>query len=132
MAWVDAELPFSYDTARRVMAVHVAYRELSPERKAMLPRPWQALFALRHHVGDRMDAAIEAGEIGPDTTVRQAISWAQRQRSPLTPVHSIPDLIAGRLMSMDREQLDDRVAAELGRWLSAVPLVAGRSAVAGV
>ena len=42
--WVDEDLPFGLDTARRLRAVYLAYKHLPPEKLAQLPRAWQALF----------------------------------------------------------------------------------------
>lgn len=111
--WVEAELPFSYDTARRLMAVHVAYKHLPPERRAQLPRPWQALFAIRDHI----PAALASPAIGPGTTVREAVAFA-RQQSGVAPSHTMCDIVAARLMLCDRGDLGDAVAEQLQLWLT--------------
>lgn len=69
---METELPFGTDTARRLMAISEAYEKLAPEKLAMLPRPWQALYALRALTADELQRAMEAGEITPDMSERAA------------------------------------------------------------
>lgn len=108
--WVSEDLPFGLDTARRLRAVHLAYKHLPPEKLAQLPRAWQALFAIRN-----LDhqAAIEAGEISPSTTVREAVALASGRPQRF----SDADVAAGRLIGYSPDQLSLDVRAELKRWL---------------
>lgn len=113
--WVDAELPFGRDRARRLIAIHVAYGHLPASKLRLLPRPWQALFALRHLAATgELDERVAAGEIGPSTTVAEAVGIARRH---VAPRHSEADLVAGRLLGLARADLSEVVADALGAWL---------------
>ena len=121
--WVEDRLPFGHDKARRLIAIHLAYRELPPETVASLPRPWQALYTLRHWSGGKLDKALESGEIGPDTTVKQAKEKA-REWSSNRPKgskgasrYSTADVRAGALMDFLVSDLDPNVYAALRRWV---------------
>lgn len=122
-AWVKSKMPFGYDTARRLIAIHLAYRELPPEKIAQLPRPWQAMYALAPYAQGQLQAAIESGEVGPTTTVAQAIKlsrkWGSNRRKvdPLDPVYGPADRRAGALMQYRPEDLNEYVRAALARWL---------------
>lgn len=121
--WVKTKMPFGYDTARRLIAIYLAYRELPAERLAQLPRPWQAMYALSKFVQtEEMAAAIASGEIGPNTTVEQARRIARRwgsNRRTSTPrrIYSVADRRAGALMEFQPDDLNPAVREELTRWL---------------
>jgi hypothetical protein len=118
--WVDTELPFGRDTAKRLIAIWRAYHELPPEMVARLPQPWQAMFALRNIPRRELEAAMDAGEITPTTTVRQAISWVQARRDregrPALGSRSV-DRLAGALMRHRFTDLDPLVGKMLQRWV---------------
>lgn len=123
--WVEAEMPFSYDTASRLVAIHLAYRELPPEKTASLPRAWQALFALREHArSGRLLGALESGEVGPDTTVAEARKrrreWSRSQGTGRVaePRYGAADMLAGRLMNHDPSEMDAHVLNALRRWVN--------------
>jgi len=122
--WVDERMPFGYDKAKRLIAIHLAYSELPPETQAQLPRPWQALYALRHWAGGRLDQAIASGEVGASTTVAQAKErarkWSSDSKPPerfLSERHSRCDVIAGQLMAFSPDELNPDVLRALRRWV---------------
>lgn len=121
--WVDERMPFGYDKAQRLIAIHLAYSSLPAETVAQLPRPWQAMYTLRRWTGGRLEEALESGEIGPDTTVnearKKAREWSknQRPRDPLTARYSQADLRAGALMEHPASELNPTVREALVRWL---------------
>lgn len=123
-AWVDDRMPFGHDKARRLIAIFVAYRELPAEKLAQLPRPWQAMYALAPYAQGRLIEALESGEIGPDTTVREAAAsarhWGSNQRKvdPLTARYTAADNRAGALMEHRPDDLNPYVLEALKRWLS--------------
>jgi hypothetical protein len=126
-AWVEAKMPFGYDKARRLVAIHLAYRELPAEVQARLPRPWQALYALRHWSGGRLTEAIESGEIDEHTTVvaarERARAWSsdRRETPELSARYSAADLAAGRLMTFSPADVNSDVRRALERWLGVAP-----------
>jgi hypothetical protein len=129
--WVKTRMPFGYDTARRLVAIHLAYRELPEEKIAQLPRPWQALYALAPHARGKLAAAIASGEIGPDTTVAEARErardWSSNRRhvDPLEPTYGTADRRAGALMEFQVSDLNPYVRAALARWMDAASTPAG-------
>ena len=122
--WVNERMPFGVDTAKRLSAIFLAYRELPAESVAKLPRPWQAMFALRHWAGGRLDDALESGEIGPTTTVKEAKTkareWSKEQRTkdPVKPRYTASDLAAGKLMGTDVNEMNEDVFRALTKWTS--------------
>jgi hypothetical protein len=122
--WVETRLPFGFDRARRLIAIYLAYHELPEATVAQLPRPWQALYALRHWAGGRLEVALETGEIGPSTTVAQAKAKAREWSANRLPPKSVgvrysqADLRAGALMGHDPDDLDDNVFIALSRWIA--------------
>ena len=122
--WVKDRLPFGDNKARRLIAIYVAYRELPPEKIEQLPRPWQALYALARHAKGNLLDALESGEIGPDTTVREAQAsarhWSKNQRKvdPLEARYSTADTRAGALMEHSASNLNPYVRQALESWLS--------------
>jgi len=123
--WVEYRLPFGYDKAKRLIAIYLAYRELPVTVQDQLPRPWQAMFALRHWAGGRLPAAIESGEVGPDTTVKDALGLAKKWSNdskvddgPVSARYAQCDLVAGKLMAMDPGDMNPDVFRALVRWTS--------------
>jgi hypothetical protein len=123
--WVEDRMPFGYDKARRLIAIHMAYRELPPEKLRQLPLPWQALYALAPHAQGRLLDALESGEIGPETTQAEAITkarhWSNHRRAvdPLDRRYSTADSRAGALMELSASDLNPFVREALIRWLGA-------------
>ena len=121
--WVDERMPFGYDKARRLIAIHLAYRELPPDKLQQLPLPWQALYALAPYAKGRLIDALESGEIGPDTTQAEALTrarhWSNHHRpsDPLTARYSTADTRAGALMEHAASELNPYVREALVRWL---------------
>jgi hypothetical protein len=107
------------------VAIHLAYRELPAEVQVRLPRPWQALYALRHFTGGRLVEAIESGDVGEHTTVaaarERARAWtSDRRPTPeLSARHSAADLAAGRLMGYRVSDVNSDVRRALANWLTA-------------
>lgn len=118
-AWVTNELPFSVDTARRLIAIYLAYRELPAETLARLPKPWQALFALRALNREELLEGVESGVINPSMTIEQARRLARTKRRAVVSVrYTSADLQAGALMDCDPNDIDPMVWAALIRWMS--------------
>lgn len=124
-AWVEERMPFGYDKASRLVAIHVAYSELPADVLERLPLPWQAMFALRHWAGGRLEQAVAVGEVGPDTTVSGALAlarkWSSDSHKPddvLSSRYGRGDLLAGKLMTTDPGDMNPDVARALTRWLS--------------
>jgi hypothetical protein len=121
--WVEDELPFGLDTARRMMAISHAYESLPTEMIEQLPRPWQALYALRKLPRSELEAAVESGLLGPDTSERDAKTIARRWRTgngePLSSNARLhrADIAAGALMEFTPEDLNQYVLRALRRWL---------------
>jgi hypothetical protein len=123
-SWVEQRMPFGYDKARRLIAIHLAYRELPPEKLEQLPLPWQALYALAPFSQGRLIEALDSGEIGPGTTQAEAITkarrWSNHRRpvDPLQPRYSTADTRAGALMEFSPDDLNPYVREALQRWLA--------------
>lgn len=121
--WVDTQLPFGFDTARRLMAISEAYETRPAELLDQLPKPWQALYALRVMPDAALQASIASGEIGPETSERDAKRIARRYRTgsaaPLSSNgrHHRADIAAGALMEFTPATLNPAVRRALERWL---------------
>jgi hypothetical protein len=122
--WVADELPFAVDTARRLMAVSEAYETRPAELVARLPKPWQALYALRTIPADVIEEAVESGELSASTTEREAKAYARRwktgtvePRSDRNRLH-VADHAAGVLMNYRPDDLHPVVRRNLARWLA--------------
>lgn len=121
--WVESELPFGLETARRLMAISEAYETLPAATLEQLPQPWQALFALRALPPAALQRAIDAGELSPDTTERDAMKVARRWKTgseaPLSSVnrHHRADIAAGALMDYKPTDLNPAVLRALRKWL---------------
>lgn len=123
-SWVEERMPFGYDKARRLIAIHLAYRDLPDSVVRNLPRPWQAMYALRRWAGGRLGQAIEAGEVGPDTTVKGALELAKKWSSDsknddfeIPARYSPADIAAGKLMGMSPDDVNADVWRALTRWM---------------
>jgi hypothetical protein len=123
-AWVEFDLPFGLDTARRLMAISEAYEKLPAEMLEQLPRPWQALYALRVLPPDEMRALTEAGVITPDMTTEQARQAARRWKTGTGAAltsnsrHHRADIAAGALMEFAPHDLNVHVLRSLRKWLA--------------
>lgn len=94
-AWVESELPFTVEEARRLRALFLAYALFPAETIERLPRPWTALWT------------IPAGRIGRGMP-RHATA-AKRV--------SASELLATRLMQTDPGDVSMDVVAALVAWL---------------
>lgn len=115
--WVENELPFGVDKARRLRAIHLAYEHLPPEKLAALPRSWQAMFSFTRLERPAIEAAIDDGTIHPDMTVRDAVDTARQLSGRETKRHSEADILVGRLIGRPVEELGDRARELLVEWL---------------
>jgi hypothetical protein len=122
--WVETRLPFGYDKARRLIAIHLAYRELPEAVVSNLPRPWQAMYALRRWADGRLEQAVEAGEVGPHTTQREALALAKKWSNDsknddfaIASRYGPADIAAGKLMGMSPDDIDADVWRALTRWM---------------
>lgn len=122
-AWVENDLPFGLDTARRLMAISEAFETLPKATLDQLPRPWQAMFALRALPAGELQRAVDAGELSPETTERAAKGVARRwrtgssePRASVTRIHRA-DIAAGALMEFTPRDLNPNVLRALRNWL---------------
>lgn len=115
-------LPFGIHTARKLIAIHLAYRDLPAKVVEGLPRPWQAMYALKKFPAEQLQAAIEAGEIGPGMSQRDAVAkareWSEsRPRRTVTDRRSRADIRAGALIDCPVGEMSEPVRRALLRWL---------------
>ena len=124
--WVETDLPFGMETARRLIAISAAYEKLPAETLRGLPRPWQALYALKELSGERLAEAVSAGTVMPEMTVEAAKEFARAEResfnrSPHAPRQTFSQAFAnraaGRLMRCEAADLKSRVRDDLRAWL---------------
>jgi hypothetical protein len=115
--WVVNELPFGLETARRLMAISAAYEKLPPETLRSLPRPWQAMYALKQLPPAVLQRAVEAGDIHPDMTVEAAKHYARAVRSKSYKVYKRANTTAGRLMRCQPSDLSSSVLDDLREWV---------------
>jgi len=124
MRWVNEELPFGYDKARRLIAIYLAYSELDDEVKQQLPKPWQALYAITRLEPHELNESVANRAIHPGITITQAKQIVRKyrgeKRTPVKPRYSQADLIAGSLMDHHPSALSPLVLSALRRWVSAV------------
>lgn len=122
MKWVEEELPFGYDKARRLMAIHLAYTQLPEHVQQQLPKPWQALYTITRLGPQEIEQAVAEQSIHPGLTIHHAKQVVRKyrgeKRSPVTPRYSQADLIAGSLMDHHPSTLDPFVLQALKRWCS--------------
>lgn len=114
--WVDRELPFGNETARRLIAISAAYEKLPAETLRSLPRPWQAMYALKELPPGRLKAGIASGVISPEMTVESAKKYARESRGQYT-LHRNANKTAGRLMRASPSDLTTTVRNSLRVWL---------------
>lgn len=114
--WVETELPFGADTARRMMAISRAYESLPAEVLAGLPKPWQALYAIRHLPQEQLALGVSQGSLRPDTTVVEAKQFAATGSTVIVRHHPA-EVAAGALMAHDPSDLDPLVLSALRVWL---------------
>lgn len=125
IAWVEAELPFGIDKAERLMAITRAFANPDPEIRAALPLAHTCLFELTRLPHERLRQAIEAGDVHPDMTVREAQALRDPEPYPIPPVEPSPasepriaaDVLARELLRFPREQLSHDMANQLSVWL---------------
>ncbi len=124
VGWVTNDLPFGLDTAKRMMAISEAYEKLDRAVLDQLPRPWQALYALRALPADELQRAIEAGQITNDMTTAEAQAVARLYRTGGSGAlssrsrHHRADIAAGALMEFTPNDMNPHVLRALRRWLS--------------
>lgn len=121
--WVVNDLPFGLETARRLIAISAAYEKLPSATLASLPRPWQALYALKGLPADAIEEGISAGEISPTMTVNEAIQYRRKFSTPAerrgrVPHTSPADDIAGTLMRHHAIDLHPTVLNALTEWVA--------------
>lgn len=129
--WVEEDLPFGLDTAKRYVAVYRAYAHLPKETLDRLPRAWQAMYALRCIDHPAMRKMLDSGEVGPKTTVVEAKRLARRFRADrytgptwtggsgesAATHQSRADEVAADLITYDPSELSPYMRAALGAWL---------------
>lgn len=116
--WVDVELPFGYETARRLMAISAAYEKLPTELLRDLPRPWQALYALKELPSEKLVAAVKAGKLSAATTVAQSKAFARQARGGQEfYLYKRANLTAGRLLRCSPKDVKPKVREALQEWL---------------
>lgn len=119
-SWVENDLPFGAETAKRLMAISAAYEKLPVEQLRQLPRPWQAMYALKALPKSVLQEGMASGEIHPNMTVRQARAYASGRKDGnwKSDRTSRADLVAGRLMQFGAVELSPAVRSVLEGWLS--------------
>lgn len=119
--WVERELPFGHDTAKRLMAISAAYEKLPEDVVASLPRPWQAMYALHALPEEALRQGVESGALTPWTTVRRAQQYVREWKG--MPVEGGKvlrcDVAAGALMQFPASTLTPSVRDALRKWLNA-------------
>lgn len=114
--WVERELPFGVDTARRMVAISEAYETLPESTLAGLPKPWQALYALRHIPKDQLALGVSQGSIQPGMSVLDAQHYARTGEAQRPRLH--PAMVAaGALMHFSVDDLSPDVLSALRVWL---------------
>jgi len=122
-AMVETDLPFGPRTARMLMAI--ARNPVLSNRKhaSVLPPSWDTLYRLSRLSEDRLLAAIESGEVTPETERRAAIRLLASMPSDLpsvteestAPNHSalcLRDFGDGRICREGVAVLDSRVVRD--------------------
>lgn len=131
MEWVEDSLPFGIDKAERLMAVTRAFATAPPEMREALPNPYTTLFELSRLPAERLQRAIESGEVTPDTTYREARAlrdaaespeWERVEMPEVTPSPAAEprlsaDLVAKELMRYPASRLSGEMIVALRRWL---------------
>jgi len=117
--WVRDELPFGHETARRLMVVSAAYEKLPAEVTAELPRPWQALYAIKTLPMAALEAGIASGRLTPSTTVRESIQFVRDWNDTPLATGRLRDaeIAAGVLMQYPPTDLAPEIRKVLSEWL---------------
>lgn len=116
--WVERDLPFGTETAKRLMAISAAYEKLPPDQLRQLPRPWQAMYALKALPPPLIASGIANGDITPDMTVDSARRYARKLRGGGGPAYTRrADIVAGMLMQFSAKELAPGVREMLNEWL---------------
>lgn len=76
LAMVEADLPFSHDTARNLMKVASDPRITNYDSSRNLPPSWRVLSALTGLSDNDFKAGVESGLISPETSLRAADAYA--------------------------------------------------------
>jgi len=115
---LDPDLPFGTETAKRLMAISAAYEKLPPDQLRQLPRPWQAMYALKALPPPLIASGIANGDITPDMTVDSARRYARKLRGGGGPAYTRrADIVAGMLMQFSAKELAPGVREMLNEWL---------------
>lgn len=125
MAWVADEVGYSIDTAERLMAVTRAFEGADEAMMAALPTATSALYELQRMPTHRLREVIDAGLVGPNSTVRDCRDLNRPQHEgeekvevhPPAPRRLDADIIAGELMRFPRSRLGGDAERRLRRWL---------------
>lgn len=131
MAWVEESLPFGIDKAERLMAVTRAFATAPPEMRDSLPNKYSTLFELSRLPAERLQRAIEAGQVTPDTTYREARAlrdaadspeWERVELPEVTPSPAAEprlsaEIVAKELMRFPVSNLSGEMVVALRRWL---------------
>jgi hypothetical protein len=116
--WVIRDLPFGLETARRLMAISAAYEKLPTEALRDLPRPWQALYALKELPSHQILRDIRDGLISSDMTVEEARTHARRIKAHNRAWRHDANRAAGRLMqNFEPNDVGPTVFAALQEWM---------------
>lgn len=94
-AWVETDLPFTVEEARRLRGVYLAHKLFTADIIEGLPKPWRALWT------------IPAARIGRG--MPRHATQAKRV--------SAPELLATRLLASDPNDVSMDVVSSLARWL---------------
>lgn len=138
--WVLNDLPFGLETARRYRAIHRAYVHLPEKQLRLLPRPWQAMYALHAIEPAQLAVMIDDGTIGPKTTVIEAKRVARIYRQDrytgepepvIVAQYTEADEAARALMEYDVRELTPKFRQALDSWLTSPRHRTGPSRAAG-
>lgn len=131
MEWVAESLPFGIDKAERLMAVTRAFATVEPEMRQSLPNAYSTLFELSRLPADRLQRAIEAGHVSPDTTYREARALRDAADSPEWEAVEMPEVtpsptsepriaaevIAKELLRYPVSHLSGEMVVAIRRWV---------------
>ncbi len=131
MEWVSTALPCGIDKAERLMAVTRAFATTEPEMRSALPNAYSTLFELSRLPAERLQRAIEAGQVTPDTTYREARAlrdaadspeWERVELPEVTPSPAAEprlsaEIVAKELMRFPVSNLSGEMVVALRRWL---------------
>lgn len=117
--WVVDDLPFGLETARRLMSISAAYEKLPTAMLENLPRPWQAMYALKELPAAALEQAMIDGTVNPSMTVERAREFGRLCRGQGYKYRQTRrgDDLAGHLMAYKPSELSDGVRVALQAWL---------------